>query len=516
MTEKALVITVPIVATEYNSEQGVVPYGPAVVSGILTANGFDSTTWDLNIDLFRKFEADWPTIVDMFATRGYRPDLSKNVNVKKILSQTRKYLKNKLNSIKPDVVLLSVFSSHSLDFLIPLSVMIKELKEDCYVMAGGRGFDNTDRQSQLNYADLYSGYLPIDCIYRGDAENEMISAIKQRYKGVYHAAPVSAEVLESIPRPSWKGYDFDKYKGYETKNIRFPITGSKGCVRDCTFCDVKESWPKFVYRKGEDIAREIIDTYHESGIYKYEFTDNLVNGSISNFRTMNTVIANELPNTIDYLGYAICRSKQSMPAEDFKLAATAGAKLFKIGIESGSEKVRNDMKKKFSNDDIAWFAENCADNNIKQVWLMFVGYPTETEEDFQASIELLKQHQHLAKAGLVEVFLSFPMMLTTGSGFMRSYASEYGLEHNQYDSWSDFFWTSTKFKDNNFEVRANRWRRFVEAIDTYGFQGKTQRQQEKFRDLEGIEKIYAEYSKDAKKVIPIANGVFNINKETHL
>lgn len=515
MTIKTLVIAVPILVVKIREDQGEIPYGPAVVNGILSSNGYESTVWDLNIDLHNQFKNDWPTIVDMFGTRGYRKDVE-NISITRVLSWIQKQVINKLDEIKPDVILLSIFSSQSLDFVIPLSTMIKECRPDVYVIAGGRGVDNIERRSRTRYADLYAKYLPLDCVYCGDAENDLVSVIQKRVIGVYNAPPVSAEVLENTPRPSWKGYDFHNYIGYENKSIRLPITGSKGCVRECTFCDVAASWPKFVYRKGVDIAREIIDTYKESGIYKFEFTDNLINGSISNFKAMNTVLANEFPNTFDYKGYAICRPKQSMPAEDFTLASKAGAKFFKVGIESGSEKVRNDIKKKFSNEDITWFAENCVKNNIKQSWLMFVGYPTETEEDFQDTLKLLKDHSYLAKDGAIEIFLSLPMMLTSGSGFMQRHAEEYGLEHNQHDPWSDFFWTSTKFNSNTFDIRTNRWHRLMEAIYEYGYSSDNSRQSEKFKDIEGIEKIYSDYLKNAKKVIPITASSFNVNKETHI
>jgi radical SAM superfamily enzyme YgiQ (UPF0313 family) len=273
---------------------------------------------------------------------------------------------------------------------------------------------------------------------------------------------------------------------------------------------VQSSWPKFVYRKGNDIAREIIETHSKYGINKFEFTDNLVNGSITNYRLMNTVLTEEIPNRIEYSGYAICRSKISMPESDFKLASTAGAKLFKVGIESGSEKVRNDMKKKFSNEDITWFAENCFDKGIKQVWLMFVGYPTETEDDFQQSIDLLKTHAHLTTNNMIKVFLSLPMVLTNGSGFMQRYADEYGLEHNRHDQWGDFFWTSTQFVNNTFDVRVNRWKRFVEVMQEYGYYSEINRQNEKLLEIEGLEQKYLEHKQNDKKVIPIVATPFNV------
>ena len=146
---------------------------------------------------------------------------------------------------------------------------------------------------------------------------------------------------------------------------------------------------------------------------------------------------------------------------------------------------------------------------------MFVGYPSETEQDFQDTLDLLDKYSYLAKAGKIVVFLSLPMMLTTNSGFMRRYAIDYGLEHNREDSWSDFFWTSTMYKENTFEVRVDRWRRFMDKLEEGGYTNESMRQTQKHIELEGLEKIYRDI-KDAKqkKIIPIIDNSIYINKET--
>ena len=60
--------------------------------------------------------------------------------------------------------------------------------------------------------------------------------------------------LERSPLPDYSDYDLDAYEGDQIM-----ITGSRGCVRRCTFCDIHKHWKKFVYRKGQDIANEMIE-----------------------------------------------------------------------------------------------------------------------------------------------------------------------------------------------------------------------------------------------------------------
>lgn len=515
MKQRVLTINVPV------TMPWALPYGPAVISGILTNAGFEAETWDLNIDLFQDFnqEKEWPVFSNLIAIRGYTNETVSQRFIRRILSWTRQKSRQHIDRFKPDVIALSVFSSQSLDFVIPLSTILRKLAPNAYIIIGGRGLDNDERTSGVSYAEYYQRYLNVDAVYQGDAENQLLETIKNRQSGLVIAPPVSREELLDIPPANWSGYNFNQYQGYEQGDLRVPITASKGCVRDCTFCDVSGSWPKYVFRTGDSVGQEMVDLYNTTGMNKFEFTDNLVNGSISNFRAMNNVIANQAPNQLDYIGYAICRTRREMPESDFELARVAGASRFKVGIESGSESVRFDMKKKFSNDDINWFAVNSHKYGIQQIWLMFVGYPSETEQDFQDTMRLLEEHKTLAKNGMIQVFLSLPMMLTSGSAFMRNYAIDYGLEHNRTDKWSDFFWTSTKHQENTFDVRVDRWRRFMNKIQDCGYADSGIRQTEKFLELEGLEKIYQDYQRsltNGKKIIPITDIGFNINKSTHI
>jgi radical SAM superfamily enzyme YgiQ (UPF0313 family) len=505
--EKILLINVPYFVPD------AVPYGPAVVSGILNHHGYHTATWDINIDLYNAFgtQDEWELFHKNLCV-GWSGNYNRSISkfVQEILTWTENAIEQKVQEYSPTIVGLSVFSSQSTDFVIPLVSLLREKLPNAYIFLGGRGLDNLEKQTNQPYYTFFIDHLPINSTYVGDAENQLIKFIQQKPEGAWIADPVIKEELENIPKSNWNGYDFSLYVGHNTKELRMPITTSKGCVRECTFCDVANSWPKFIFRKGKLVAEELIATYHLTGMNKFEFTDNLINGSVSNFREMNTVIADQLPNVLEYRSYAICRGKRESPRSDFELASVAGAKLFKIGIESGSESVRYDMKKKFTNDDIDWFSENCIDYGINQIWLMFVGYPTETEKDFQDTLAMLDRYSTAIKNNDISVWLSLPMMVTSGGNFLMKYAKEYGLEHMVNDPWKEHFWTSTIYTDNTFDIRADRWRRFVNKLNKINPNWMPNRQKEKLIELSGIEKIYEDYKQtNNKKIIPIVRTDFN-------
>ena len=59
------------------------------------------------------------------------------------------------------------------------------------------------------------------------------------------------------------------------------------------------------------------------------------------------------------------------------------------------------MNKKFTNDDVANHLEMCYKYNIKNLFLMFSGHPTETLEDHNKTVEMLKRFKKYAVYGTI-------------------------------------------------------------------------------------------------------------------
>ena len=73
--------------------------------------------------------------------------------------------------------------------------------------------------------------------------------------------------MEDVPFVDYDNYKLDEYR-YITGNKILAITGSKGCVRSCTFCDIGVIWPRFKHRGGKHIAAEMIHLYKKYNVKK--------------------------------------------------------------------------------------------------------------------------------------------------------------------------------------------------------------------------------------------------------
>ena len=179
------------------------------------------------------------------------------------------------------------------------------------------------------------------------------------------------------------------------------MEGSRGCVRNCTFCDIRSFWKKYKFKDGYALAQELIELKIKFNVEHFFFNDSLVNGSDKAFRDFIQTLSTYNLNVADdkkiyWSGYYIIKPAVTYKKLDWQHLRDSGIKSLFIGIESGSERVRNHMKKKFSNSDIEYAMQQIQLHGIKCTWLMIIGYPTETDVDFQETLDMLTKYQPMA------------------------------------------------------------------------------------------------------------------------
>ena len=248
---------------------------------------------------------------------------------------------------------------------------------------------------------LYCGLA--DRVIQGDGEQAVIDLLTQDLADNF-IADVADVDLESVPYVDFDDYDLSAYD-YINEPI-LPITGSKGCVRKCTFCDIPVLWPKFKFRSGDHIAREMIHLNEKHGVRKFYMTDSLVNGSLKAFNDLTSTLAqhNRLnPGAeIRWVGQYITRARSATLDDDYydRLKAS-GAEGLTIGVESGSDAVRAHMKKQFTTADIDHELEQFDRRGIVCVLLFFSCYPTETWRDFLDTVQMFVRYQKYCASGTI-------------------------------------------------------------------------------------------------------------------
>jgi radical SAM superfamily enzyme YgiQ (UPF0313 family) len=480
---------------------------PVLLAGCLENAGISATGVDFNAQFLEYFSTK-PYYIDLknFLTSGHlkRPEFPSEA-FKEIWHFTKKFLLDLKQQYQPEFIGLSIFTSESLDFGQILSYQIRRYLPDVTILAGGKGLEVSATDTEKHY-DRWIRYSLVDAIVVGDAESAIIDVIKNNLRGLVFARPQTKEDLDSIPLAKWDDYDLKQYQrlsllvdrdnAHEESEPYMAVTGSKGCVRRCNFCDVANFWPDFIYRDPIKVANEIIYNYRKTNIKKFKFTDNLINGSISNFRKMNQVLAEQIPNTITYGGYAIFRGRNQMPESDFELAAQAGNDFWAVGVESGSERLRYEMRKKFDNQDLDWSVNMLIKYQIKQNWLLMVGFPSESESDFIETKKLLERYSKYASSKLITIQITPTFMVLNNSPLLTDSAMSefYGLDHlKQKPIENNKFWTSTKYLDNDYPTRSRRWKELMTLSENLNYTFGSGMPIQKWRDeIKLLDKIYHE------------------------
>jgi len=454
-------------------------YYPPPAAGILKAylnsKNISNVVLDFVLEFHEKYFGtdEWDRIVNWIIVPGYRVD----DYIVDLLNNEIDQWVEQIYSYNPKWIGISVFSYESHKITKLLIYKLKSKNVNCKIVLGGAGI--TDDSN--NYAqDLYNKGL-IDKFILGDGEGQILELFDYENDFVFSESLV----------PDWSDYDLDAYtyqqnkvdevwKGFGNylyanhKILTLPITGSRGCVRKCSFCDIPKLWPKFQYRSAENILNEIITNYKKHDVTRFHFTDSLVNGNRREFRILCKMLAQERTQNnynFSFTGQYICRNSYLESDEEYQLIAAAGFKVLEVGIESGSEAVRTHMGKNFTNDDIRMFMKRCSDNNIKIVFMLIVGYPTETEEDFQQTLDILTEFEPYVKNNtIIEACLGGTLRIEPGTKLRDDPNASF------YKS-DDLHWTWKSNPELTLEERINRRYRILKHAIALGYFSPTNNQE---------------------------------------
>jgi radical SAM superfamily enzyme YgiQ (UPF0313 family) len=193
--------------------------------------------------------------------------------------------------------------------------------------------------------------------------------------------------LDELPIPKQHLLPLDKYKMPFLGRRYVWVLTNRGCPYSCTYCFEGVVWGKSVrYRSAESIYKELaylndhdvhnvlfladLFTYNRKGVL--ELCDLIVQRGLKVRWTCNSRV-----DTIDE--EMIVRMKQ------------AGCWLIAFGIESGSQKVLDNVKKDAQVEDAVRTINLCHKHGIKTWGYFIMGLPGETRQTVRETIDLAKR-----------------------------------------------------------------------------------------------------------------------------
>lgn len=201
----------------------------------------------------------------------------------------------------------------------------------------------------------------------------------------------SIENLDELPMPAWDYFSELPYNwggNWLPEAPVFTMNTSRGCPFSCTFCSVCSIWGKhYTYFSAERIVADIehvVKNFGARGIYFRE--DNFTLKRDRLIRFCNLLMERNI--RIPW----VCESRVSNLDRDLvELMARAGAVGFYFGVESGSQRLLDFMKKGINVQQIRNAFLWCHELGIKTAASVIVGVPTETEDDLRMTASLLEE-----------------------------------------------------------------------------------------------------------------------------
>lgn len=365
------------------------PISCAIIAEVLRLEGHNVEVSDLNIELFNKFGSSKFNELKMDQIYSGKPEISKDISDSMISFLNEYDLKSY------EWILLSSFSFWNNKMSQWICEYLRK-NSNAKIVIGGSGIETDNFGEHLYNKNLVDFYI------LGEGEivlKELING-NTTYPGINGTDPIQINDIENLPLPNYSYFNLDSYDSL-LEDLDVFLYGSRGCVRKCTFCNIEVYWPKFRWRSGQSIAQEMIDNYEKHGLYNFYFSDSLVNGNLDEFRTMCEILANYKEGLFNWGGFGIIRPKKAHPASHYDLIKAGGGRYWSIGVETGVDRIRYEMKKKFSNDDIEWHLEQSQRIGLQNNFLMIPTWPSETLEEHNEYLKIFKRWAPYAADGTI-------------------------------------------------------------------------------------------------------------------
>jgi radical SAM superfamily enzyme YgiQ (UPF0313 family) len=384
MYQRVLVLNFPKIALE------APPLACALLCEICNKNKVDYDFIDCNAEFYQQLpDSIKDEILSLYSAKLV-DQLSDTAE-----SWLNKYFTNLAEKCKDyELIAISVFSSHS------ISIVNKFLKDHRHkfksdIVIGGAGI-HTQVEIGKKFYQLLKEQQLIDYWVLGEGEIGFDDILNKNFTStsINNHQFNNLKNFELVPAPNFKKFKLEDYL-YNGKRI-IGVEGSRGCVRKCTFCNIHSTWGSYKYKDGESLSQELLALKEQYNVDHFWFNDSLINGSLKSFRSFISHLATHRKNNFTWSSQAIIRQKTLQDEDDFRMLKDSGCETLAVGLESFSQSVRFHMGKKFTDADVDSFFNLAQKYNISLFLLMIIGYPTETDQDFEHSLRQLEKYQHLA------------------------------------------------------------------------------------------------------------------------
>lgn len=311
------------------------------------------------------------------------------------------YLKRHIHSIKTIYIDLSIdslsdllfyaksckifcFSTYTANYNLTSEIvaMLREkIAKDAIFVAGGHHASALPEEVLRDF----------DYVIIGEGEKALLQLIKDLKQGKNVAKKaIVGECIECLDDAGWIDYSMvkmDKYTRTVNGQKSISILTSRGCPYRCNFCNsyLMKTYKTVRFRSAKNVFDEVISLNKQFGITSFRIQDDIF--------SINKPRLRELAKLFEPFHFSFrCFARiDNINEEILEYYKKIGIFHLSFGVESGSQKILDLMNKGITVNQIRESILLSKKNGFKCRVYLIAGYPGETEETIDETIELMKE-----------------------------------------------------------------------------------------------------------------------------
>jgi len=273
------------------------------------------------------------------------------------------------------------------------------------IVAGGHHFGNCAEDALINIPQL-------DIVVRGEGDEAIIDIMRYAcgslainaingisYRDEYGAVISRGPklIVENLPSIEFveKFYSMEQFvQNPLSADMPIPsmnILAGRGCPHNCIFCSVNRT--RVRRYPVEDIVNMIDKTTKKFNIRGVKFYDDSLTLSNSYVSALCDEI---IRRKLDIVWF--CDSRANINLDLLSLMYSAGCRYIAVGLETGSPKIQKIVGKNITNEQVMQFAIKCKEVGISTYVFLMAGFPDETPEDLELTIDIARDLSKKGKA----------------------------------------------------------------------------------------------------------------------
>lgn len=276
------------------------------------------------------------------------------------------------------------------------AAVVKGLAKNIPIIIGGVHPTSLPRETLMEGKDFdiavigEGDYIFRDIVNGVDLSSLKGVAFKRDGEIIINERGPFIEDLDALPFPAWHLVDLREYCQKSPFNKRIPLGGfitSRGCVGRCTYCTRSVFGGKFRSHSSRRVVDEI-EYMVKVGFREIHILDDCFSADMARAKDiLRRLIRNG--NTTP-LAFDTGLRVNLVDEEFFGLAKKAGVYQILYGIESGNQRVLNNIKKGASKEQAVRAVVLASKAGLEVIGMFMVGLTGETEESLRDTIDFAK------------------------------------------------------------------------------------------------------------------------------